>query len=264
MSAKEVLLKWIAGLILAMTLVCGGCSDPLGPGSRRVFFRNNTSVAYQVRTRVNRLQVPVDSWVDPGGILDISLVSLDDEGHLFVGFFPERERGWMDGFIDVELELALDSEGRVDPASVSIVAVGEAGVVDSLRSRVLREELEIVEDFSSYLLLEARESQDSLRIFVDNQTDSTQTVVTAAPGYDDTVEVAMGLFPVTEILPSDTTRTIIVTAGGQASLELPMEKDILIQVWRISSDSLEAHQRFDVPPAIRTGESRVRYRVLAE
>lgn len=255
----------IPALALGALLAVQGCSNPAGPGSRRVFFCNETYVPYRIRTQMDRLQMPVESTVLPGDTLDITLMSLET-GRLFVALEPVYRQQPGPTFLKVELEIELGTGGRVD--TTSFMALTKSGAVDNQVTQTLRDSLKLETVYSSNIVIEAHEFQDSLRIYMDNQTDSSYFVTinypahVEIPSHVDTVEVETGLFPITEKVARDSLS--ITVQVEDKSLLLPQEKDVLLQIYRVSEGSLQVDQRWDLPPDMRTSVPQVYYRLLRE
>jgi hypothetical protein len=257
MNVKRTCILRVSSLSLGVIslLLWMSCSDPLGPGSRRLFFRNDTSASFLVRTQVDRLGMPVESWVSPGEEADISLVSLDEPGSFLVQLFPEGADG------NAELEVLLTSAGEID--TVYATGLLESGDVDDVRSDTLQSRLSLDKGFASRLIIEGREIQQALRVFVANRLDTSLTVAISSSigGEIDTVVVPGGRFPVSEILSYSETDSVVVSLLG-AEISFPREKDILIEAGEMGAETVR--RIFELPPDIRTAPSEIYFRILAE
>jgi hypothetical protein len=243
-------------LALALNAVAAGCSNPLGPGSQRVFFRNHTSVAYHVISQTERFSVEsnassqpapltvVETQVLPGMSADVSLVSLEGGDQLTLLVVPVNG----EPADTVVVQMVLDDEGDVD--RLTVVAL-EDTLVDT----------QAVRGVAGRLIVEAREVQkEALRVFVENQTEDSLSVRVE----ERSVKIAPGLFPVSSLLAPDPAASIQIEIAGQPVEDCwcVRERDILYQVWQVSE--LQTIQRFDIPPNRRTDQVEVAYRIVAE
>lgn len=250
-------------LLAVMWVMCLACSSPtVSRASRKVYFRNLTYTAYRVVTQNERLGLPVESRVMPGDSLDVCLVSLESRDRISAGLFPESMQGSGYRFSDIDLDIQFDKEG----GSVKVMQLGEGGVA------VTSQTMAIPNEPADRLVIEAREQQDSLRVFVENTVDTTisvqvvvrNTVDTTAIFDSNTTMVEKGLFPVSNLMASDSTRSIRLVIADLPQQQLPLEKDILLKVVDGAQDSLQVYREFDMPPNLRTSTPVPRYRVLTE
>ena len=244
---------------LGMALIGLGCGSPTASSSsRRMLFRNHTYAAYKVSAQSDRLQLPVETWVLPEETRDISLASIESGDHLAISLFSQVPQEAHYRFPDINLEIVLNNEGWVDSNVVSLSVLKEDGALDAQESRNLKTAMKWTAPPSPQLFIEAREFQDSLRVYIDNLTDSTLSVVVDTSGQSDTVKVEKGVFPVSGFIKGSSGSVNIGLAGG-GTVSYPREKDLLLQA-QPGTDTLR--QIFDLPPEFRTGTPKVEYQFL--